>query len=136
MHMADTSKIPDRRKAPRFQVTLPVELLEGKGITRDLSACGVFFETDRLFVLGRSSSLPLSWNISIQDSRCVCDAVAMWCVSNDGTIPWEWRLPLRHTDLTRSHAVGWKHAVQRRNKLGSYHSPCLSIALQGMRLSR
>jgi hypothetical protein len=52
MHMADTSKIPDRRKAPRFQVTLPVELLEGTGITRDLSAFGVFFETDRVFALG------------------------------------------------------------------------------------
>jgi hypothetical protein len=52
MHMADTLKIPDRRKAPRFRVALPVELLEGTGITRDLSACGVFFETDRVFALG------------------------------------------------------------------------------------
>jgi hypothetical protein len=50
--MADTLKIPDRRKAPRFRVALPVELLEGTGITRDLSACGVFFETDRSFALG------------------------------------------------------------------------------------
>jgi hypothetical protein len=52
MHMADTSKIPDRRKAPRFQVALPVELLEGTGITRDLSACGVAFETTRIFAIG------------------------------------------------------------------------------------
>lgn len=50
--MADTLKIPDRRKAPRFRVALPVELLEGTGITRDLSAGGVFFETDRSFALG------------------------------------------------------------------------------------
>jgi len=52
MHMADTLKIPDRRKAPRFRVAIPVELLEGTGITRDLSAYGVFFETDRSFALG------------------------------------------------------------------------------------
>ena len=52
MRMGETSKIPDRRKAPRFRVALAVELLEGTGITRDLSACGVFFETDRVFALG------------------------------------------------------------------------------------
>lgn len=52
MHMADILKKPDRRKAPRFQVALPVELLEGRGISRDLSAGGVFFETDRVFGLG------------------------------------------------------------------------------------
>lgn len=52
MRMDNTLKIPDRRKAPRFQVALPVELLEGTGITRDLSVCGVFFETDRIFALG------------------------------------------------------------------------------------
>jgi PilZ domain len=52
MHMADTLKIPDRRKATRFQVALPVEWPEGTGITRDLSAGGVFFETGRVFGLG------------------------------------------------------------------------------------
>jgi hypothetical protein len=49
--MTDTLGTPDRRKAPRFQVALPVELPEGTGITRDLSACGVFFETDRVFAV-------------------------------------------------------------------------------------
>jgi hypothetical protein len=52
MHMGDTLEFPDRRKAPRFRVALPVELVEGKGVTRDLSAGGVFFETDRVFGLG------------------------------------------------------------------------------------
>jgi PilZ domain len=52
MHMGNTLEIPDRRKAPRFQVALPVELVEGTGVTRDLSAGGVFFETDRVFGLG------------------------------------------------------------------------------------
>jgi hypothetical protein len=52
MHMASTFEIPDRRKATRFQVALPVELVEGTGITRDLSARGVFFETDCVFGLG------------------------------------------------------------------------------------
>jgi hypothetical protein len=50
--MTNASGTPDRRKAPRFQVALRVELQEGTGITRDLSACGVFFETDCVFALG------------------------------------------------------------------------------------
>jgi hypothetical protein len=52
MHMTDASGTPDRRKAPRFQVALRVELQGGEGVTRDLSAYGAFFETDRVFALG------------------------------------------------------------------------------------
>jgi PilZ domain len=52
MYMNYSLGTPDRRKAPRFQVALPVELPEGTGITRDLSARGVFFETDRALALG------------------------------------------------------------------------------------
>jgi hypothetical protein len=50
--MPDTSETLDRRKAQRFRVTLPVELEGGSGITRDISVCGVFFETDRTFAPG------------------------------------------------------------------------------------
>jgi hypothetical protein len=42
----------DRRKAERYQAALPVELTQGTGITRNLSACGVFFETDCAFCTG------------------------------------------------------------------------------------
>jgi hypothetical protein len=51
----DTHSTPDfgiRRQAQRFSVALPVELERGKGVTRDVSASGVFFETDRLFSPG------------------------------------------------------------------------------------
>jgi hypothetical protein len=50
--MSYTLGMPDRRKAPRFRVALPVELPEGAGVTRDLSVCGVFLETDCVFALG------------------------------------------------------------------------------------
>ncbi len=39
----------DRRRMLRFQVALPVELDDGKGVTRDVSLSGVFFETDQSF---------------------------------------------------------------------------------------
>jgi hypothetical protein len=43
---------PDRRRAPRFRVELRVELDHGTGITRDVSAGGVFFVTPQVFSPG------------------------------------------------------------------------------------
>jgi len=42
----------ERRRAQRFRMALPVELTDATAVTRDLSACGVFFETSRDFVVG------------------------------------------------------------------------------------
>jgi hypothetical protein len=41
------------RREPRHQGKLPVELESGKGVTRDFSGSGVFFETDRSFSPGQ-----------------------------------------------------------------------------------
>ena len=49
----------DKRRAQRFRVTLPVGLHGGMAMTRDLSACGVFFETTLTFVLGECLRLTL-----------------------------------------------------------------------------
>jgi hypothetical protein len=38
---------PERRRALRFQVALPVEFADGMAVTHDFSACGVFFETSQ-----------------------------------------------------------------------------------------
>lgn len=35
----------ERRRENRFNLSLPVELKDGKGTTRDISSSGVFFET-------------------------------------------------------------------------------------------
>ncbi|MBU3931978.1 MAG: PilZ domain-containing protein [Proteobacteria bacterium] len=43
----------DQRREPRHIGKLPVELESGKGITRDFSGSGVFFETDRSFSPGQ-----------------------------------------------------------------------------------
>ena len=42
----------ERRRANRFQLSLPVELKDGRGTTRDISSSGVFFKTDRAFSAG------------------------------------------------------------------------------------
>jgi PilZ domain len=54
-----TPGIADRRRAQRFRVTLPVELKGGMALTRDLSACGVFFETTLTVVPGQCLRLIL-----------------------------------------------------------------------------
>jgi PilZ domain len=50
--MHSTRDLQDRRRAQRFQVALPVELADGTAVTRDVSACGVFFEASWAFVPG------------------------------------------------------------------------------------
>ncbi len=42
----------EKRKAPRYRGKFPVEFKQGRGVTRDFSAVGVFFETDHSFSLG------------------------------------------------------------------------------------
>jgi PilZ domain len=46
----------DRRQARRYRVAIPVELEHGTGLTRDISASGVFFETDLSCRLGTTLS--------------------------------------------------------------------------------
>lgn len=42
----------ERRRAPRMAIGLPIELEHGKGLTRDVSASGVYFETDTPLAVG------------------------------------------------------------------------------------
>ncbi len=49
----------ERRRAARFPLTIPVELEEGRGTTRDVSLSGVFFETDQSFAPDERVSLVL-----------------------------------------------------------------------------
>ena len=49
----------DRRQAPRIVVALPVELESGKGVTRDVSISGAFFETDQSLSPGASIGLSM-----------------------------------------------------------------------------
>ena len=45
------------RGAKRYQLTLPVRIGEGTGITRDLSTSGVFYETEKPHTLGETVGL-------------------------------------------------------------------------------
>jgi len=50
--MTTDSEFTERREAARLEVRLPMELERGNGWTRDVSASGVYFETDESFTPG------------------------------------------------------------------------------------
>ncbi len=50
---------PDRRQAQRHRLAVPVKLGDGHAITRDISAAGVFFETEQSMTRGQSIALSL-----------------------------------------------------------------------------
>ena len=47
------------RSARRYAVGLPVQLARGSGLTRDVSACGVYFLTDQAYPLDSQVDLTL-----------------------------------------------------------------------------
>jgi hypothetical protein len=49
----------EHRQETRHAGKLPVELESGKGITRDFSGSGIFFETDRSFSPGQAIEFTL-----------------------------------------------------------------------------
>lgn len=52
----------EKSRAPRHQGKLPVKLKDCKGITRDFSSSGIFFETDRSFSPGQ----PIEFTIMLE----------------------------------------------------------------------
>jgi len=62
---------PEQRQAPRVQGALPIVTECGKGITRDLSTSGVFFETDGSFSPGQSIEFSIYFEHLCPD-RPVC----------------------------------------------------------------
>jgi hypothetical protein len=48
---------PDKRREERVAASLPVAMARAGGITRDVSATGIFFETDAQFAKGSTIDL-------------------------------------------------------------------------------
>ncbi len=54
-----TAKLPEKRRDQRIDTTRPVFLENATGITRDVSASGVFFWTSGTYALGKSISFAM-----------------------------------------------------------------------------
>ena len=51
----------ERRKGERYKLSLPVQLNDGTGITRDISTSGIFFETESAYSIGDTIRLLLNF---------------------------------------------------------------------------
>jgi hypothetical protein len=56
-------KKSEKHRATRHRGATPVELKDGKGITRDFSSTGIFFETDKSFTQGQ----PINFTIVLEN---------------------------------------------------------------------
>jgi len=70
----------ERRKGSRFNLSLPVYLKDGKGITRNISSSGILFETDKPLSLGEV--IPLC--VAFQDSTIQCEGRVVRVEKGDG----------------------------------------------------
>lgn len=63
--IADQFMIETTKRSPeRVRVALPVQLETGKGLTRDISASGIYFETDVELVQGSPINLEVEFDSS------------------------------------------------------------------------
>lgn len=60
MKRKSKSKKTDKRRDPRVEAALPVELPGEWGLTRDVSGSGMFFETDAPYAVGSTVELALN----------------------------------------------------------------------------
>ncbi len=62
MRKAVIVNFAERRRAERFNGVIPIELEEGRGVTRDFSIEGVYFVTDRLLDVGEQVDFTMHLN--------------------------------------------------------------------------
>src|SRR3989441_4770996 len=79
--MKETEKKPTR-SARRYVLALPVQLARGSGLTRDVSAGGVYFLTDQAYPLDSQVDLTLVLGATLPGHRFRCNATRVWSGSS------------------------------------------------------
>ena len=75
---------PKRERASRVQSCLPVSVNGVAGVTRDISATGVFFEIDEKYSAGSKIQFELQLDTPGGPLRLVCDGEVVRVVTKDG----------------------------------------------------
>lgn len=70
----------ERRRGERFRLALPVRLLDGTGMTRDISTSGIFFTTETACAVGDTIGL----SVDFPDSTVQCEGRVMRVEKVDG----------------------------------------------------
>jgi hypothetical protein len=77
-----TNREQGKRKEERVNVALPVDLGDAKGITRDISASGIFFEIDASHALGSTMDLTVELDTPGGKMRLKCHGNIVRVVPN------------------------------------------------------
>jgi len=65
----------DKRREERVQASLPVALATASGVTRDVSATGIFFETEAEYAKGNTIELAVELNTPAGKMQLKCQGV-------------------------------------------------------------
>jgi len=85
--MTTDSEFTERREALRLEVRLPVKLEDGDGWTRDVSASGVYFETDESFTPGAPIRFSLLLeHVYLSPFRLECKGEIVRVERHEGTL--------------------------------------------------
>lgn len=83
MKRKQKQKAREKRRERRVSASLPVDVGRGMGVTRDVSASGMYFETDASYGVGSSVNIALSLDTPWGKVMFRCDGKIVRVESHD-----------------------------------------------------
>lgn len=82
----DASPVKPERRADRFSIELPVEMGSLQGLTRNICATGIYFETDVAQAPGSHVRFTVEVTIRGEKSKMVCEGEVVRVENKDGVV--------------------------------------------------
>lgn len=83
---ASSSSLQSGRQADRFNIELPVELGNMQGLTRNICATGIYFETEAAQTPGSHVRFTVEVTIRGEKSKMVCEGEVVRVENKDGMV--------------------------------------------------
>ena len=120
-------KRKDKRREERVSASLPVAMASAKGITRDVSASGVFFETDAAYGVGSPIRFVLNLDTPWGKVMFKCQGKIVWNVQRKteaNNKPMFYDIGIEFADVTDEERHRLEKIIQRLVKnVGETTSP-------------
>lgn len=82
----DSPALKPGRQADRFNIELPVELDNSHGLTRNICATGIYFETEAVQTPGSHVRFTVEVTIRGEKSKMVCEGEVVRVENKDGVV--------------------------------------------------
>lgn len=83
---ANTAPMEQERRADRFNIELPVEMGNMQGLTRNICATGIYFETDVAQAPGSHMRFTVEVTIRGEKTKMVCEGEVVRVEHKDGVV--------------------------------------------------